>query len=98
MAVRSLHAGAAGYVVKGEDKNALLRAIQQVVAGGNVWTTEQSPSQGTMLSMPIHWDAAEERAAVPLGTLRTIRLSQMRRKTVFSMFGAKHAQLKYSNI
>lgn len=38
---RSFHAGAAGYLVKGENKNSLIRAIRQAVAGDKVWTTEQ---------------------------------------------------------
>lgn len=38
---QSFHAGAAGYVVKGYDKNALLHAVRQAAAGGNVWTAEQ---------------------------------------------------------
>ncbi len=38
---RSFHAGAAGYLIKGEDKNSLIHAVRQAVAGEKVWTTEQ---------------------------------------------------------
>ncbi len=38
---RSFHGGAAGYVVKGEDKNALIQAVRNAAAGGSVWTAEQ---------------------------------------------------------
>lgn len=38
---QSFHAGAAGYLVKGHDKNALLHAVQQAAAGGSVWTAKQ---------------------------------------------------------
>lgn len=38
---RSFHYGAAGYVVKGSDKNVLLHAVRQALAGASAWTAEQ---------------------------------------------------------
>lgn len=38
---RSFHAGAAGYLVKGEDKNDLILAVRQAAGGDSVWTSEQ---------------------------------------------------------
>jgi DNA-binding NarL/FixJ family response regulator len=38
---QSFHGGAAGFVVKGEDKNALLRAVRHAAARDSVWTAEQ---------------------------------------------------------
>ncbi|MEZ6097812.1 MAG: response regulator transcription factor [Pirellulaceae bacterium] len=38
---QSFHAGAVGYVVKGEDKNSLIHAARQAASGGSVWTAEQ---------------------------------------------------------
>ena len=38
---RGFHLGAAGYVVKGRDKNALIQAIRQAAAGDTAWTSEQ---------------------------------------------------------
>lgn len=35
------HLGAAGYVVKGNDKNDLICAVRQAVVGDSVWTAEQ---------------------------------------------------------
>jgi DNA-binding NarL/FixJ family response regulator len=35
------HLGAAGYVVKGNDKNELIRAVRQTAVGDHVWTAEQ---------------------------------------------------------
>jgi len=37
----SIEQGAAGYVVKGQDKNLLLDAIRRVAEGERAWTTEQ---------------------------------------------------------
>ena len=41
MLSQCFHAGAAGYVVKGRDKNALLQAVRQAVHTGSVWTAQQ---------------------------------------------------------
>lgn len=38
---QSFHEGAVGYVVKGEDKNALIHAVRNAAAGDRVWTVAQ---------------------------------------------------------
>lgn len=37
----SYHEGAAGYLLKGEDKNALIHAVEEAAAGASLWTVEQ---------------------------------------------------------
>lgn len=56
---RSFHLGASGYVVKGLDKNALIRAVRQAAAGASVWTAEQMAQIREMDSEFAEFDPAE---------------------------------------
>lgn len=53
---RSFRAGAAGYLVKGEDKNALLYAVGQAAAGNSVWTAEQMDQIRTTDTELSEWE------------------------------------------
>jgi DNA-binding NarL/FixJ family response regulator len=61
---RSFHMGAAGYLVKGLDKNELLHAVRQAAVGAHVWTSEQLQEIGKVNEEYGEFEAAPAVAQV----------------------------------